>query len=99
LIDYSFDPLASKDVLKIAREYEEKATGLGKKFRDDLTTVINLLREVPRAAPVLRGNIRRKSLDRFPYSLMYAIEENEIRIYAVMHHRRRPEAWLKRFPS
>lgn len=96
---YSFDPLAAKDVLKIAREYEEKSSGLGKKFRDDLATVINLLRSVPQAAPVIRGNIRRKSLDRFPYSLIYAIEENEIRIYAVMHHRRRPDTWLKRLPE
>ena len=99
MIGYSFDPLASKDVVEIALEYEEKATGLGKKFRDDLTAVIGLLREAPRAAPLLRGNIRRKSLDRFPYSLIYAVEENEIRIYAVLHRRRRPEAWLKRFPS
>jgi plasmid stabilization system protein ParE len=96
LIGYSFDPLASKDVLKIAREYEERSVGLGKKFRDELAAVINLLRRLPRSAPGVRGNLRRKSMDRFPYSLIYAIEENEIRIYAVMHHRRRPDAWMKR---
>jgi plasmid stabilization system protein ParE len=88
--------LASEDVLEIARYYEERSSGLGKEFRDELAAVIDLLRHVPYAAPAIRGNLRRKSLDRFPYSLIYAVEENELHIYAVMRHRRRPDVWMSR---
>ena len=97
MIGYSFHPFADADVLEIARFYERRSPGLGGEFRSDLTAAISLLRQQPEAAPVVRGNLRRKLLLRFPYYLIYAVENAEIRIYAVSHHKRRPNHWRERF--
>ena len=100
MIGYAFHPLAAQDVREVASFYEERSAGLCKEFRDDLAAVIDLLRRVPHAAPAIRGSLRRKSLNRFPYSLIYEVDEAVgIHIYAVMHHRRRPDLWLSRVPS
>ncbi|HEV7515599.1 MAG TPA: type II toxin-antitoxin system RelE/ParE family toxin, partial [Thermoanaerobaculia bacterium] len=50
----------------------------------------------PEAAKVVRGDVRRKPLRRFPYGLLYTIRNDEVRILAVMHQRRRPFYWWGR---
>jgi plasmid stabilization system protein ParE len=98
LIGYSYHPEAIEEILEAARYYEGRSLGLGKEFRAELDATIEILRYAPEAAATVRGNLRRKPLPRFPYSLIYAVEESEIRIYAVPHRRRRPEYWLGRIP-
>ncbi|HEX4953384.1 MAG TPA: hypothetical protein VF017_08330 [Thermoanaerobaculia bacterium] len=40
--------------------------------------------------------MRRLVLNRFPYSLFYTADSEEIRIFAVAHHSRRPGYWRHR---
>jgi hypothetical protein len=49
-----------------------------------------------RGRGVLRGEVRRRLLRRFPYALLYKIKPDSIRILAVMNLRRRPSYWLGR---
>ena len=98
MIGYSFHPDAIKEVVEAVREYEGRAAGLGRDFREKLDSAVDLLRRFPESAARVRGDLRRKPLERFPYAVIYAIEDSEIRIYAVPHRRRRPEYWLDRLP-
>ena len=88
MIGYSYHPDAIEEVIKAIRHYEGRAPGLGKGFREELDSVVDLLREFPKMAAPVRGNLRRKPLERFPYAV----------IYAVPHRRQRPEYWLDRIP-
>jgi len=93
LIGYSYHPEALEELIEAVLHYE----GLSPRARERAPAV-DLLRHVPEAAAPIRGSLRRKPLQRFPYSLIYAVEDSEIRIYAVPHRRRRSEYWLDRIP-
>ena len=43
------------------------------------------------------AGIRSLALAAFPYSLIYRIEDREVVVGAVAHHRRRPGYWRRRF--
>jgi plasmid stabilization system protein ParE len=93
---YSFHPAAESEALEAAHYYESQVPGLSHAFRSELETAIQFLLEHPKAAPVERGSLRRKGLQRFPYSLIYAVESGEIRFYALQHQSRRPAYWIAR---
>ena len=50
----------------------------------------------PLTYPLISKEIRRKLLDRFPYSFLYVIEDEVIRVIAVAHQKRRPKYWYNR---
>ena len=50
----------------------------------------------PALGAIWRGDVRRFPLQRFPYSIVYQIKQQEIRIVALAHQRRRPAYWKNR---
>jgi toxin ParE1/3/4 len=50
-----------------------------------------LLLRYPEAGAKIRSDIRRLTLPKFPYSLLYRVLEDQIRVLAVAHHRRKPQ--------
>ena len=50
----------------------------------------------PGAWPVLEGDVRRSLVNRFPYGVLYSIEEERIYILAIMHLHRYPDYWKNR---
>ncbi len=62
----------------------------------ELLDAIEQIQAHPEASPAVRKGLRRKTLARFPYSLIYGTELDAIKILAVMHHRRRPAYWMGR---
>ena len=73
-----------------------ESPGLGEIFLDDIQHAIALITFYPEIAPIAKGRARRKVLRRFPYSLIYSVVGEEVRILAVMHHHRRPFYWRHR---
>ena len=73
-----------------------ESTGLGEVFLDDIQHAIDLVASRPEIAPIVKGRVRRKLLRKFPYSLIYSVVGEEIRILAIMHQRRRPFYWQHR---
>ena len=50
----------------------------------------------PMVGAVFRGTSRRHLLRRFPYSIIYQVTANELRVVADAHQRRRPGYWAGR---
>ncbi len=87
---------AIQEIEAAARFYESKEPGLGIQFILEVRRVTALLLRSPELAPVFEGTIRRKLLDRFPYSLLFYTTSSGIRIVSLMHQSRRPGYWADR---
>ena len=73
-----------------------ESPGLGEMFLNDIQHAIDLITSYPEIAPIIKERVRRKLLRKFPYSLIYSVVGEEIRILTVMHHHRRPFYWRHR---
>ena len=73
--------------------FETKRDGLGLRFLSAFETALAHIRKHPEASPVIIKDIRRKVLRGFPYSILYSIKSDRIRILAVANQRRRPFYW------
>ena len=92
----AFHEDAEREVIEAAQYYESRAAGLGLSFLLDVEDVVEQIRANPTAFQCIAGEVRHKLLRRFPYSVLYAIEPDRIRILAVGHQRRRPGYWRYR---
>ena len=73
-----------------------KSPGLGGLFLDAAERCERAIIEYPDACTIVRGEIRRRRVSRFPYALLYAATASELRILAVMNLKRRPTYWVGR---
>jgi toxin ParE1/3/4 len=93
---YAFHPLAESELLDATRYYEERRRGVGRSFLTEVRRCIQLVLRNPQIGTLLGDNVRRKTLRRFPYSLLYIQDSSGITILAVMHQKRRPGYWRER---
>jgi toxin ParE1/3/4 len=91
-----FHPLAEQELLDAVSYYENQETGLGLDYLGEVEHAVDFLVRYPEAGAGVRGNIRRLTLPKFPYSLLYRLVEEQVRILAVAHHKRKPQYWVDR---
>jgi toxin ParE1/3/4 len=91
-----FHPLAEQELLDAVSYYEQQETGLGLEYLGEVEHAVNFLMRYPEAGSKVRGSIRRLTLPKFPYSLLYRVSEEQIRVLAVAHHKRKPQYWVDR---
>ena len=96
MIRYRFLSPAEEEMIEAAVFYEAASTRLGSEFLDDVQRAIDRLCAHPHAGEAITSNLRRALLHRFPFSIIYCIEENVVIIIAIAHHGRRPGYWLAR---
>lgn len=91
---------AALDEAETARDhYAAIHVSLGDRYASEFLRSVELITSQPLAwAKVGRGkrNARVRHMHRFPYSLIYLVEDDLIRIVAVMHQRQRPGYWRNR---
>jgi len=92
-----YDPLAKLEIKEAAAYYESCREGLGKAFLETIEKDIQKLAANPLHYRKIRGGFRRCLMDRFPYGIIYSVEENYIFVAAVMQLSRRPDYWRQRF--
>jgi plasmid stabilization system protein ParE len=91
-----FHELAESELNEIVQYYESHLKGLGNAFLSEVERGVKLILQNPESGPRIYKVVRRKTIRRFPYSIMYSISSNSIRILAIAHHKRRPTFWRKR---
>ncbi|SRR6266581_6763889 len=74
---------------------EAKNADLGLAFITEFERALELLCEYPRLGAAWKRR-RRFPLRRFPYSIIYYVMGEELRVIALAHHRRKPGYWTGR---
>jgi len=91
-----FHPDADAEVTEAAQYYEARMSGLGSDLLGEVERALDRISTNPEASQRIGRRVRRKSLWRFPYNLIYAVYPDRIRILACAHQKRRPFYWRKR---
>jgi len=92
-----FHRLAEDELYDAAHYYEKQSSGLGETFLNEVWQNIEHILAQPRSCPLISTHVRKKVLKRFPFTLLYRIEQDEqLFILAVMHQQRRPNYWHHR---
>jgi plasmid stabilization system protein ParE len=89
-------PQAELDVSDAAGWHEDRRTGLGDEFLDELDSVLRRFIKTPLQFPKIKYNVRRALLRRFPYSVYFTVTGESVELLAVLHQHRAPRAWEKR---
>jgi plasmid stabilization system protein ParE len=96
VIGYRLLPPAEEEMTEAALFYEQARPGLGDVFLDDIQRAIDIVREGPNLGEEIDEGFRRMLAHRFPFTVIYAVEANEIVVVAVAHQSRSPEYWKGR---
>ncbi len=91
-----FSPEAQLEFEEAERYDQRQAAYLGKEFRREVRDALPRLRNWPLACPCEIGEIRRLTLSRFPYKLLYSVETDYIYVVAVANQHREPNYWIDR---
>lgn len=65
-------------------------------FTSDFEQARSLLLQFPECGTPVGSGVRRLRLRRHPFNLIYRVEGEFIRLYAIAHHKRKPDYWRDR---
>ena len=77
--------------------YRKASPAAAIRFRNDLRVALEFIGGYPRGAPVFRNSARGKTMKRFPFTVLYEILPDRIRVIAIADERRHPDAYVSRF--
>jgi plasmid stabilization system protein ParE len=84
---------AEQELLEAVLYYDKQAQGLGKKFADEVYQATTNISDFPLINQKLTDDIR---LKRYPFSVLYRIDGQDIIVIALMHLKRKPFYWQNR---
>jgi plasmid stabilization system protein ParE len=86
--------VAARDELReTISYYEDVRPGLGTQFRDEIYATIRRIEHHPEAWSRLSTNTRRCRTSRFPYGVIYQVDEDDLIVVAIAHLHREPGYW------
>ena len=86
-----FTRIARQELEDAVRYYELEYSGLGHRFKEEVRKATLRIAEYPQAWSIERGDVRKCLLHKFPYKLMYSVEEDHVLVIAVAHQHRKPD--------
>jgi plasmid stabilization system protein ParE len=88
---------AAEDVLHDAAAwYDAQQPGLGDAFLRSVEASLARIRRLPRSFPADESGVHSALLRRFPYAVLFRIQDRQIEVIAVWHGHRHPEGWRPR---
>jgi hypothetical protein len=100
----SFHPDFPDDVLLFEKDYREVSQSLAERFRTELDSAIDAIKETPTSAghfldlgSEIVSDLRRRNLRSFPFFVLYGIAEDTLIFGSVIASRSDPLTWLTRF--
>lgn len=93
---FTFHIMAERELNEAIGYYNVQSPGLGNTFFEEVVYAINQILEYPESAPLINLIVRRKLVRRFPYSIMFSVCLDHIRIFAIANQKRRPFYWVNR---
>jgi toxin ParE1/3/4 len=92
------EPEAAEELLAAATWYDDQRAGLGDEFLSAIDEVLERVAVAPLSYPRDRFDerARRGLVARFPYSVVFVVHGDEVRVVAFVHAKRLPGYWTKR---
>jgi plasmid stabilization system protein ParE len=94
--DFIISPEAEADIAEARDWYDEQRPGLGAEFVWAVDVALVRIQQNPLQYQIARGRYRRATLNRFPYTLLYNVTDEVIRVVACAHGKRHPTVWQER---
>jgi len=95
-VTFSFHPEAEKEFFSAIEYYEDQEQDLGRQLSLEVMTAVANALDFPRAWSIVEDDVRRCLIHRFPFAVLYTVEDESILVLAVMHLRREPGYWRSR---
>lgn len=91
---------AIDELLHAAQVYNAERPGLGDELVEVLDAALNIAATQPVPGTTVldneRPSLRRLLLDRFPYEVVIQVDDEELKVVAISHLKRRPHYWKTR---
>jgi plasmid stabilization system protein ParE len=76
---------AEDDINVAYRWYEERSSGLGERFLDEIEACFGRISLNPMSYPEVEADVRRALPQTFPYLVFYALHDASVHVLAVIH--------------
>jgi toxin ParE1/3/4 len=76
--------------------YELRSPTAALGFLNELSHAVEMVSENPNRWPSFHSGTRRYVFPRYPFSLIYRLNEDIEEVIAIAHHKKRPDYWSKR---
>lgn len=88
-------PEAEDDIAGAFQWYRERSVAAADAFREEVQDAIDQLATTAARWRADEAGHRRRLVKHFPYSVVYELQDAQVTVLAVAHHRRRPGYWRK----
>ncbi len=92
----AFTQPARTELIEAQDWYEQKAPGLGRRFRSAIGNAVERMETNPFQFPTEWRNVRRARAKHFPYTLYFVVEGETVIVIACFHASRDPMRWQER---
>ncbi|MGA7932441.1 MAG: type II toxin-antitoxin system RelE/ParE family toxin [Kovacikia sp.] len=93
---YVFHPEALTEYAEAVQYYTEQRVEVAQAFINSIEDTVYRISESPERYAAIDDDVWRCMARRFPYEILYTIEQDYILILAVMHCSREPGYWKSR---
>jgi toxin ParE1/3/4 len=93
---YVFHPEALTEYSEAVRYYTSQKVEVAQAFINTIEDTVYRIREFPNRYAPVDDDVRRCMARKFPYGILYTIEQDYILILAVMHCSQEPGYWKNR---
>jgi plasmid stabilization system protein ParE len=91
-----YHPQATDELTAAIDYYNKLGHGLGDELKVAVSEAIARILENPTRFRMTGGGMRRYLVAGFPYSVLYIVKNDLVRIMVIRHHRRNPRIGMRR---
>lgn len=91
-------PKLAEDIRDVATHYAEISENILSAFWSDPDFILDSVKRNPRSHHFDSCGLRRANLRKFPYHLLYEVDDNSIYLVVLRHDKRHPNYGLERWP-
>jgi hypothetical protein len=88
--------IAENDILIGKNWYNSQHNKLGDEFISEIENKIQVIQSNPYLCSIIKKDIRKALVKRFPFGIYYFVNSDVINIFAVIHFSRNPKTWKHR---
>jgi plasmid stabilization system protein ParE len=89
-------PEARVELREATEWYASRSTDVARRFVAAYQHTKGLIAEAPERWAEVEPGVRRVLFEKFPYALLYVVEERQVVVLVVKHHKRHPDDWKSR---